>query len=116
MIRSALIVLVATTLVPLRAVADPPTAYGPAVIDVTVASGDTLDSVLDRAGVPAGIRAEAALALAGVYDLTDLRPGHRVEWTAASGDPTSLTRLSLFVEDGVEIALTFNGQGDSRAP
>ena len=110
MIRSALIVLVATTLVPLRAVADPPTAYGPAVIDVTVASGDTLDSVLDRAGVPAGIRAEAALALAGVYDLTDLRPGHRVEWTAASGDPTSLTRLSLFVEDGVEIALTFNGQ------
>ena len=60
MIRSALIVLVATTLVPLRAVADPPTAYGPAVIDVTVASGDTLDSVLDRAGVPAGIRAEAA--------------------------------------------------------
>ena len=110
MIRSALIVLVATTLVPLRAVADPPTAYGPAVIDVTVASGDTLDSVLDRAGVPAGIRAEAALALAGVYDLTDLRPGHRVEWTAATGDPTSLTRLSLFVEDGVEIALTFNGQ------
>lgn len=110
MIRSALIVLVATTLVPLRAVADPPTAYGPAVIDVTVASGDTLDSVLDRAGVPAGIRAEAALALAGVYDLTDLRPGHRVEWTAASGDPTRLTRLSLFVEDGVEIALTFNGQ------
>ena len=110
MIRSALIVLVATTLVPLRAVADPPTAYGPAVIDVTVASGDTLDSVLDRAGVPAGLRAEAALALAGVYDLTDLRPGHRVEWTAASGDPTSLTRLSLFVEDGVEIALTFNGQ------
>lgn len=110
MIRSALIVLVATTLVPLRAVADPPTAYGPAVIDVTVASGDTLDSVLDRAGVPAGIRAEAALALAGVYDLTDLRPGHRVEWTAASGDPTSLTRLSLFVEDGVEIVLTFNGQ------
>ncbi|NBE09365.1 M23 family metallopeptidase [Paragemmobacter ruber] len=110
MIRSALIVLVATTLVPLRAVADPPTAHGPAVIDVTIASGDTLDSVLDRAGVPAGIRAEAALALAGVYDLTDLRPSHRVEWTAASGDPTSLTRLSLFVEDGVEIALTFNGQ------
>ncbi len=110
MIRSALIVLVATTLVPLRAVADPPTAHRPAVIDVTVASGDTLDSVLDRAGVPAGIRAEAALALAGVYDLTDLRPGHRVEWTAASGDPTSLTRLKLFVEDGVEIALTFNGQ------
>lgn len=110
MIRSALMVHAAASLVPLRVVADPPTAHGPAVIDVTIASGDTLDSVLDRAGVPAGLRAEAALALAGVYDLTDLRPGHRVEWTAASGDPTSLTRLSLFVEDGVEIALTFNGQ------
>jgi len=49
------------------------------------------------------------LALAGVYDLTDLRPGHRIEWTATSGDPASLTRLSLFVEDGVEIVLSFDG-------
>jgi murein DD-endopeptidase MepM/ murein hydrolase activator NlpD len=109
MIRSALIVLAAASLVPLQAAADPPTAHLPTAFDATIASGDTLDSVLGRAGVPAGIRAEAALALAGVYDLTDLRPGHRIEWTATSGDPASLTRLSLFVEDGVEIVLSFDG-------
>ncbi len=109
MIRSALIVLAAASLVPLQAAADPPTAHLPTAFDATIASGDTLDSVLGRAGVPAGIRAEAALALAGVYDLTDLRPGHRIEWTATSGDPASLTRLSLFVEDGVEIVLSFYG-------
>ena len=109
MIRSALIVLAAASLVPLQAAADPPTAHLPAVFEATIASGDTLDSVLGHAGVPAGIRAEAALALAGVYDLTDLRPGHRIEWTATSGDPASLTRMSLFVEDGVEIVLTFDG-------
>jgi murein DD-endopeptidase MepM/ murein hydrolase activator NlpD len=77
--------------------------------EATIEPGDTLDSVLGHSGIPATIRAEAALALSGVYDLTDLRPGHRIEWTAASGDPASLTRLSLFVEDGVEIALTFDG-------
>ena len=109
MIRSALIVLAAASLVPLQAAADPPTAHLPTAFDATIASGDTLDSVLGRAGVPAGIRAEAALALTGVYDLTDLRPGHRIEWTATSGDPASLTRLSLFVEDGVEIVLSFDG-------
>ena len=109
MIRSALIVLAAASLVPLQAAADTPTAHLPAVFEAPIASGDTLDSVLGHAGVPAGIRAEAALALAGVYDLTDLRPGHRIEWTATSGDPASLTRMSLFVEDGVEIVLTFDG-------
>ncbi len=109
MIRSALFVLAAASLVPLQAAADPPTAHLPAVFEATIASGDTLDSVLGHAGVPADMRAEAALALAGVYDLTDLRPGHRIEWTATSGDPASLTRLSLFVEDGVEIVLTFDG-------
>ncbi|MFZ1419663.1 MAG: hypothetical protein WAR82_03795, partial [Leptotrichiaceae bacterium] len=77
--------------------------------EATIEPGDTLDSVLGHAGIPATIRAEAALALSGVYDLTDLRPGHRIEWAAASGDSASLTRLSLFVEDGVEIALRFDG-------
>jgi murein DD-endopeptidase MepM/ murein hydrolase activator NlpD len=109
MIRSALLVFAVVSFVPLAAVADPPTAHLPAAFDATIAAGDTLDSVLGRAGVPARIRAEAALALAGVYDLTDLRPGHRIEWTAASGDPANLTRLSLFVDDGVEIVLTFVG-------
>jgi murein DD-endopeptidase MepM/ murein hydrolase activator NlpD len=109
MIRASVLFLAAVSLVPLQAAADPPTAHTPAAFDATIASGDTLDSLLGREGVPARIRAEAALALAEVYDLTDLRPGHRIEWTAASGDPARLTRLSLFVEDGVEIVLTFDG-------
>lgn len=109
MIRSAFLILAVASLAPLQAVADPPTAHLPMAFEAIIAAGDTLDSVLGHAGVPPTIRAEAALALSGVYDLTDLRPGHRIEWTAASADPASLTRLSLFVEDGVEIALTFDG-------
>ena len=109
MIRSAFLILALASFAPLQAVADPPTAHLPAAFEATIAPGDTLDSVLGHAGIPATIRAEAALALSGVYDLTDLRPGHRIEWTAASGDPASLRHLSLFVEDGVEIALTFDG-------
>lgn len=109
MIRSAFLILAVASFAPLQAMADPPTAHLPAAFETTIAPGDTLDSVLGHAGIPATIRAEAALALSGVYDLTDLRPGHRIKWTAASGDPASLTRLSLFVEDGVEIALTFDG-------
>ncbi|MCA0273830.1 MAG: M23 family metallopeptidase [Proteobacteria bacterium] len=75
----------------------------------TIRPGDSLDSVLNRAGIAPALRAEAALALAGVYDLTDLRPGHRLQWVVDRDDPARLLRLSLFVEDGVEIALTFGG-------
>lgn len=94
---------------PVVAYADPPGAHVLAQSSAVIASGDTLDSVLDRAGIQPALRAEAALALAGVYDLTDLRPGHRLEWLAYPGDSSRLERLSLFVEDGVEIALTFDG-------
>lgn len=110
MIRSAFLILAVASFAPLQAVADPPTAHLPAAFDATIEPGDTLDSVLGHAGIPATIRAETALALSGVYDLTDLRPGHRIEWVAGSGDPAALTRLSLFVEDGVEIALSFDGE------
>ena len=89
--------------------ADPPRSPAMSQYMATIASGDTLDSVLNRAGIAPALRAEAALALAGVYDLTDLRPGHRLEWVVDRADPARLLRLSLFVEDGVEIALTFDG-------
>jgi len=74
-----------------------------------IATGDSLDSVLGRAGIAPALRAEAALALAGIYDLSDLRPGHRLQWETSRNDPARLVRLSLFVEDGVEIALAFDG-------
>ena len=94
---------------PVPVFADPPTSHVLSQSTATIASGDTLDSVLGRAGIPPNVRAEAALALAGVYDLTELRPGHRLEWAAEKIDPTRLLRLSLFVDDGVEINLSFNG-------
>lgn len=110
MIRSALLIAAAALFAPMQVLADPPTTHVPAAFEATIDAGDTLDSVLVRARIPANIRAEAARALADVYDLTSLRPGHRIEWEMATGDPGVLTRLSLFVDDGVEVMLTFDGQ------
>lgn len=110
MIRHAMLLLIAFGLAaPVPVFADPPTSHVLSQSTATIASGDTLDSVLGRVGIPPNVRAEAALALAGVYDLTELRPGHRLEWAADQTDPTRLLRLSLFVDDGVEINLSFNG-------
>ena len=110
MIRHTTLLLLAFGLAaPVPVFADPPTSHVLSQSTATIASGDTLDSVLGRAGIPPNVRAEAALALAGVYDLTELRPGHRLEWAAEKIDPTRLLRLSLFVDDGVEINLSFNG-------
>ncbi|MDZ4096492.1 MAG: M23 family metallopeptidase [Paracoccaceae bacterium] len=110
MIRHTTLLLLAFGLAaPVPVFADPPTSHVLSQSTATIASGDTLDSVLGRAGISPNVRAEAALALAGVYDLTELRPGHRLEWAADQTDPTRLLRLSLFVDDGVEINLSFNG-------
>ena len=110
MIRHTTLLLLAFGLAaPVPVFADPPTSHVLSQSTATIASGDTLDSVLGRAGISPNVRAEAALALAGVYDLTELRPGHRLEWAAEKIDPTRLLRLSLFVDDGVEINLSFNG-------
>lgn len=102
---SLTIALAAPTLVH----ADPPRSPALSQSMTTIRAGDSLDSVLNRAGIAPALRAEVALALAGVYDLTDLRPGHRLQWVVDRDDPARLLRLSLFVEDGVEIALTFDG-------
>lgn len=110
MIRSVTLLSLAVALTaPTLVHADPPTSHVLSQSIAVIASGDTLDSVLARAGIAPTLRAEAALALAGVYDLSDLRPGHRLEWVTDRGDPARLLRLSLFVEDGVEIVLAFDG-------
>lgn len=75
--------------------------------EAVVAPGDSLDRILGRAGISPQVRAEAALALEGVYDLSDLRPGNVMRWTTRADDPTRLSWLSLLVAGGVEIELSF---------
>ena len=106
--RSLLCIALALS-IPTFVMADPPRLHLPSPSSATIESGDTLDGVLARAGIAPQLRAEASLALAGVYDLTDLRPGNRLQWWTDRRDPSQLSRLLLFVEDGVEIAMTFNG-------
>ena len=66
-----------------------------------IASGETLDAVLEEAGLSAADRAEVALALGAEYDLRRLRPGHSV--TVVSKMDGSPRSVALSVEDGVRI-------------
>ena len=70
-----------------------------------IATGETLDTVLEEAGLSATDRAEVALALGAEYDLKRLRPGHSVTVVSTlNGDPHS---VALSVEDGVRIEAIF---------
>ena len=70
-----------------------------------IATGETLDAVLEEAGLSATDRAEVALALGAEYDLRRLRPGHSVTVVSTmDGSPRSVT---LSVEDGVRIEAIF---------
>ena len=70
-----------------------------------IATGETLDTVLEEAGLSATDRAEVALALGAEYDLRRLRPGHSVTVVSTmDGSPRSVT---LSVEDGVRIEAIF---------
>lgn len=91
------------------AFADPPMRHATIMPSgfMTIKSGDTLDAVLSSAGIDGNDRAAAVLALTGVYELSELKPGHRIAWTTRPGAPASLRSLTLSVDDGVEIALTF---------
>lgn len=96
---------------------DPATATIPAPAtpeEAIIAPGDSLDRILGRAGISPQVRAEAALALEGVYDLTDLRPGHVLRWTPRRDDPSGLASLTLFVGAGVEIDLSFADSVEAR--
>ncbi len=115
MIRHATLLSLALALsVPTAVFADPPNLHVISQSSAVIEPGDTLDSLLGRAGLPPTQRAEVALALSGVYDLTDLRPGYRLEWTADPSDAARLLNLSLFIEDGVAIALSFDGPVKAR--
>lgn len=89
--------------VPAVAGAAPPPPTWSAVFE----AGDTLDTLLSRAGIDAVLRAEIALALGVEYDLRRLKPGHSlaVRWTPG-GAPAG---VSLAVEDGVRVEIDLDG-------
>lgn len=70
-----------------------------------IESGETLDSVLEEAGLSTTERAEVALALETEYDLRRLRPGHSV--TVVFTTDGSLRSIALSVENGVRIEAIF---------
>lgn len=67
----------------------------PPLWTATVAAGDTLDSLLQQAGLEAAIRAEIALAIAAEFNLAHLRPGHRLSVKSASEG--ALVEVARFV-------------------
>ncbi len=70
-----------------------------------IATGETLDTVLEEAGLSTTDRTEVALALGAEYDLRRLRPGHSVTVVSTmDGSPRS---VALSVEDGVRIEAIF---------
>ena len=83
-----------------------PTIEPPLVIwSREIASGETLDAVLEEAGLSAADRAEVALALGAEFDLRRLRPGHSVTVVSTmDGSPRS---VALSVKDGVRIEAIF---------
>lgn len=77
-----------------------------------IATGETLDTALAKAGLAAADRAEVALALGAEYDLRRLRPGQSLTvMSALDGSPR---RVVLDVEDGVRIETVFGSQVSTR--
>lgn len=113
MIRSRFAALLGLAiLLPSLAAADPPTSHNlsPLETSAIVEPGDTLQAILARAGIDPADQAETALALTGVYDVADLRPGDRVVLKSRGDDRSRLSSLALTVTDGVEIALSYSGR------
>ncbi|MGR3708910.1 MAG: M23 family metallopeptidase [Alterinioella nitratireducens] len=77
-----------------------------------IASGETLDAVLDDAGLAAFARAEIAQALGSEYDLRQLRPGHSV--TVESSPNGTPRRVELAVADGLRIVTVLGDTPDTR--
>lgn len=77
-----------------------------------IASGETLDAVLDDAGLAPSARTEIALALGAEYDMRRLRPGHSV--TLDSTTDGAPRRVELTVDRGVRIEVVFGERLSTR--
>lgn len=78
----------------------------------TVAAGDTLDFLLQQAGLEAAIRAEIALAIAAEFNFAHLRPGHRL--SVKSSSEGALVSLELEIDEGVRILARIADEVDVR--
>ncbi len=74
--------------------------------ETTVSAGDTLDGLLARAGIDAALRSEFALAIMTEFDLSGLRPGHRVA-VQKRADGTALS-ITLTITDGERVIVTLD--------
>ena len=77
-----------------------------------IASGETLDTLLDDAGLAASARAEIAQALGAEYDLRQLRPGYSV--TVESSPNGTPHRVELAVADGIRIEVRLGETPETR--
>ena len=76
--------------------------------ETTVSAGDTLGGLLARAGIDAALRSEFALAIMTEFDLSGLRPGHRVA-VQKRADGTALS-ITLTITDGERVMVTLDDQ------
>lgn len=84
----------------------------PPAWQATVSAGDTLDGLLRQAGLKANNRAKITLAVATQFDLTKLRPGHRlIVQKLATGQPIKAT---LEIDDGVRIVTLLNANPQAK--
>lgn len=72
---------------------------------IEVSAGDTLSGLLEQQGVVGSLRAEVALAISALFDLSRLRPGHQLELFWGDGPEHRLKRMVLVVDDGVRIEI-----------
>ena len=73
-----------------------------------MSAGDTLGGLLARAGIDAALRSEFALAIMTEFDLSGLRPGHRVA-VQKRADGTALS-ITLTITDGERVMVTLDDQ------
>ncbi len=72
---------------------------------IEVSAGDTLSGLLEQQGVVRSLRAEVALAISALFDLSRLRPGNQLEVFWGDGPEHRLKRMVLVVDDGVRIEI-----------
>ncbi|MBS97712.1 MAG: M23 family peptidase [Oceanospirillaceae bacterium] len=94
--------------------ADAETHGSPATNTLTVSAGDTLESLLDQAGLSPELRREATLAIEAHYDVTKLSPGQTLRFYWHPFSSPRLERIEMTVEGGAKIAIDFSDTVTAR--